>query len=148
MKEYKFKINGNEYTVEVAGIEDHIATVSVNGAQYEVEIEGLAVSPKPLTKTPKVVSTSTVPVTDDVPVRTARPEASATAGDVKSPLPGVILELSGKVGDSVKVGQRLLILEAMKMENNIDSDKEGVVKEIRVSKGDTVLEGDVLLTIG
>ena len=60
---------------------------------------------------------------------------------------GVILDINVKVGDTVSIGQKLLMLEAMKMENNIDSDKEGTVKEILVSKGDSVMEGDTLIVI-
>ena len=101
------------------------------------------------TKTPKIVRTQPVPTTDAHPAvaKTASPGA-ATSGTVKTPLPGVVLDVLVNPGDTVKVGQRLLILEAMKMENNIDSDKEGKVIEVKVRKGDSVLEGDVLLTIG
>ena len=67
---------------------------------------------------------------------------------VKSPLPGVILDIRIKEGDPVAVGQTLVVLEAMKMENNIDSDRAGVVKSIKVNRGDSVLEGDVLITLG
>ncbi|MBQ4279229.1 MAG: acetyl-CoA carboxylase biotin carboxyl carrier protein subunit [Rikenellaceae bacterium] len=146
MKSYKFKINGSEYVVEINNIEDNTANVSVNGAEYEVEIDGKA--PK-ATKTPKLVQSVAVPSTDAHPAvaKTSAP-AGAGAGAVKSPLPGVILDLQVKVGDTVAVGQRLLVLEAMKMENNIDSDRAGVVREIKVNKGDSVLEGDVLLIIG
>ncbi|MCD8186804.1 MAG: acetyl-CoA carboxylase biotin carboxyl carrier protein subunit, partial [Rikenellaceae bacterium] len=70
------------------------------------------------------------------------------ANAMKAPLPGVILSIDVKVGETVKVGQRLFVLEAMKMENNIDSDREGIVREIKVEKGDSVLEGDVIMTIG
>ena len=69
-------------------------------------------------------------------------------GLIKSPLPGVILGVHVKEGDLVKVGVKLITLEAMKMENNINSDKEGVIKSIKVRQGDSVLEGDVLIEIG
>lgn len=142
MKEYRFKINGNPYEVCVDKIENGTATVRVNGAEYSVEIEGQA----------KTVPTVKAPVAATAPVAaSAAPKAATTAsGDgapVKSPLPGVILDVAVKVGDSVKVGDRLVVLEAMKMENNIDSDRAGVVKSIAVNRGDSVLEGDVLLTI-
>ena len=83
-------------------------------------------------------------VTATAPAPAAKP---AAGGAVKSPLPGVVLDIQVAVGDRVGTGQRLMILEAMKMENNIDSDREGTVKEIKVATGDSVLEGDVLLTI-
>lgn len=145
MKDFKFKINGIDYSVHIANVEGNIAEVEVNGTPYKVEID------KELkqTKTPKLVRPDTVPVTDSHPAvaKTASP-GSATSGAIKSPLPGVILEVLVRPGDAVKVGQRLIVLEAMKMENNIDSDKEGKVVEIRVNKGDTVLEGEVLIIIG
>ncbi|HNS29337.1 MAG TPA: biotin/lipoyl-binding protein [Tenuifilaceae bacterium] len=145
MKDFKFKINGIDYSVHIANVEGNIAEVEVNGTPYKVEID------KELkqTKTPKLVRPDTVPVTDSHPAvaKTASP-GSATSGAIKSPLPGVILEVLVRPGDAVKVGQRLIVLEAMKMENNIDSDKEGKVVEIRVNKGDSVLEGEVLIIIG
>lgn len=145
MKDFKFKINGNDYTVHVANVEGNVAEVEVNGTPYKVELD------KELkqTKTPRLVRTESVPATDSHPsvAKTASP-GSANVGSIKSPLPGVVLDIYVKPGDMVKVGQRLLLLEAMKMENNIDSDKEGKVVEVKVSKGGSVLEGDVLLIIG
>lgn len=151
MKEYKIKINGNEYAVSISNVEDNTALVNVNGTQYEVEVEGMN-APK-VSKTPKIVQQPTVTATTEshpATARTASPAstASATAGNIKSPLPGVVLDVMVHVGDAVKTGQRLMILEAMKMENNIDSDRDGTVKEIKARKGDSVLEGDVLITIG
>ncbi len=144
MKQYKFKINGNEYTVDIVSVEVDKSMVAVNGANFEVELEGSTA--KPATKTPKVARPNTQEVT--VPVAQVSPRSTGGAGDIKAPLPGVILSLDVKVGDTVKVGQRLFVLEAMKMENNIDSDKEGTVKEIKVNRGDSVLEGDVIMSIG
>lgn len=149
MKEYKIKINGNEYAVSVSNVEDNTAYVNVNGTEYQVEVEGMASRPK----TPKVVQQATVATSTESHPATARTSspastASANAGNIKSPLPGVVLDVMVRVGDAVKTGQRLMILEAMKMENNIDSDRDGVVKEIVARKGDSVLEGDVLITIG
>jgi len=143
MKDFKFKINGNEYVVHISNVDGNIAELEVNGTPYKVEME------KELrqTKTPKLVRPSAVPTTDSHPA-VAKTVSPGAAGAVKSPLPGVVLEVNVKPGDQVKVGQRLLVLEAMKMENNIDSDKEGKVIEVKVNKGDSVLEGDVLVIIG
>ncbi len=145
MKDFKFKINGNEYVVHIANVEGNIAELEVNGTPYRVELD------KELkqTKTPKLVRPEAIPATDSHPAiaKTVSPGAS-TSGAVKSPLPGVILDVHVKPGDTVKIGQHLLVLEAMKMENNIDSDKEGKVLEVKVHKGDSVLEGDVLVIIG
>lgn len=145
MNDFKYKINGNEYNVHIANVEGNVAELEVNGTPYRVEMEKALKQ----TKTPKIVRTQPVPSTDAHPAvaKTASPGA-ATSGTVKTPLPGVVLDVLVNPGDTVKVGQRLLILEAMKMENNIDSDKEGKVIEVKVRKGDSVLEGDVLLTIG
>ncbi len=143
MKEYKFRINGNNYAVSIKGMDDNAAEVTVNGSDYIVEVEGMTVKPK----TPKLMQTVAVPSTDAHPsvARTSKPGGGA--GAIKSPLPGVILDMLVREGDKVGIGQRLLVLEAMKMENNIDSDKEGVVKSVPVRKGDSVLEGDVLVVI-
>ena len=146
MKDYKFKIHGNEYEVSINSVEDNIADVTVNGTQYEVEIEGKASKVSKITKpTP---STSSAATTAEV-ISTAKAAAKKSAGTaVKSPLPGVIVDLKVREGDQVKAGQHLLILEAMKMENNIDADRDGIVVELKMNKGDSVLEGDTLLTIG
>ena len=147
MKEYKIKINGNDYQVVVGDIEDGVANITVNGMEYTAELKGTASKPK----TPKMVQQPTVMSTDYHPstARTVAPAPAPPAGagsSIKSPLPGVLLDVNVREGDKVKVGQKLMVLEAMKMENNIDSDIEGTVKSIVKQKGDSVLEGDVLIT--
>jgi len=146
MKNYKFKINGNEYEVDIINVDGNIAQLEVNGTPYNVELEK---DIKPM-KTPKLVRQVAVPSTDSTPsiALTSNPSAPKGGGTVKSPLPGVVLELHVREGDTVKIGQKLLTLEAMKMENNIDSDKDGVVTSIKAHKGDNVMEGDVLVIIG
>jgi glutaconyl-CoA/methylmalonyl-CoA decarboxylase subunit gamma len=145
MKRFKFTIHGNQYEVEIQQIDDNIATVEVNGMIYEVEVDK---SLQPV-KTPKLVRTPLVVSTDATPsiAKTSSPSTPKGGGNIKSPLPGVILNIHVNLGDAVKMGQKLITLEAMKMENNIDADKEGVVKEIKVKKGDSVMEGDILITI-
>ena len=143
MKEFKYKINGNLYTVNINQIEDNIATVEVNGTPYKVELNKPAKKQiKPLTRP------QAAPVTPAGEPVVSRPAAASVAGAVRSPLPGVILEINVSVGDTVKAGQKVAILEAMKMENNIDADRAGVVKQILVQQGATVMEGDVLIVIG
>ena len=146
MKRFKFTINGNKYETEVIHIEDNVAEIEVNGTKYYVEVNR---DIKP-TKTPKLVRANAVPSTDAHPsvAKTSNPSAPKGAGAVKSPLPGVILEMLVREGDKVKMGQRLLVLEAMKMENNIEADKAGTVTSILKHKGDSVMEGDVLIMIG
>jgi len=146
MKNFKFTINGNEYDAEIIGIEENTAEVSVNGVRYTVEIDRKMQA----IKTPKLVRTMAVPSTDSHPSvsKTASPSAPKGTGNIKSPLPGVILEIYVREGDIVKIGQKLLMLEAMKMENNINADKEGKVVSLKVGKGDSVMEGDILIVIG
>mgnify|MGYP001079965668 CR=1 FL=1 len=137
MKEYKYKINGNVYKVAIGDIEDNIAHVEVNGTPYKVEME----------KAPKaVVKPVAAPAAPATPV--VKPAAASTGkSGVKSPLPGVILDIKVNVGDTVKKGQVIIILEAMKMENNINADKDGKITAINVNKGDSVLEGTDLVII-
>jgi len=146
MKKFKFTINGNQYETEVLSIEDNIAEIEVNGTLYKVEVDKTIKS----TKTPKLVRQAAVPSTDSHPsvAKTSSPVGPKGAGSIKSPLPGVVLEMFVREGDTVKMGQKLLMLEAMKMENNIEADKAGKVVSILKHKGDSVMEGDVLIIIG
>lgn len=146
MKKYKFSINGNEYETEILNIEENVAEIEVNGTLYKVVLEKEIKT----TKTPKLIRTTAVPSTDIHPsvAKTSSPAGPKGAGSIKSPLPGVILEVYVKEGDIVKMGQKLLMLEAMKMENNIEADKAGKVVSILKQKGDSVMEGDVLILIG
>jgi biotin carboxyl carrier protein len=145
MKEYKYKINGNLYNVVIGDIEDNIAHVEVNGTHYTVEMEK-----KPKAEVaPKPVARPAAPAPAPAPASTPAPAAKPAAGKsgIKSPLPGVILDIKCNVGDEVKKGQTLIILEAMKMENSINADKDGKITAINVSKGESVLEGTDLVII-
>jgi glutaconyl-CoA/methylmalonyl-CoA decarboxylase subunit gamma len=146
MKKFKFTINGNVYEADILGIDENIAEVEVNGTVYTVEVD----RSMPVTKTPKLVRTVAVPSTDSHPSmsKTASPSGPKGSGNIKSPLPGTILDVHVKEGDVVKIGQKLITLEAMKMENNINADKEGRVISLKVKQGDPVMEGDVLIVIG
>jgi len=146
MKKFKLTINGNKYDVDILNVERTFAEIEVNGSLYKVEVDK---DLKP-TKTPVLVRQKSVPSSDSdkATVKTSSPSSPKGAGTIKSPLPGVILNVYVKEGDTVKLGDKLLTLEAMKMENNIDSDKEGVVKSVKVKQGDSVLEGDTLIEIG
>lgn len=137
MKKYEFTIRGNSYKVKIKSFEDSLAVVEVNGTVYEVQLHQEVKA----TKTPKLVR-SAPPVT---PVKSIAPAAGLKK--VTAPLPGTIHKLLVKEGDSVKVGDNMLILEAMKMENNILAETSGTVKSIRVKDGDSVLQGDVILEI-
>jgi biotin carboxyl carrier protein len=146
MKNFKFTIQGNKYDVKVLDVDENIAEIEVNGTLYKVEVDR-KITP---TKTPRLVRSVAVPSTESVPsqLKTSAPEAPKGAGFIKSPLPGVILDVHIREGDKVSAGTKLITLEAMKMENNINADKAGVVKSLKVKKGDSVLEGDILIEIG
>ena len=142
MKNYKFKINGTSYTVDINNVEGQTIELELNGTSYKVEVDKEIKQ----TKTPKLVRPVAVPSTDSTP-QTAKTTSSGSQ-TVKSPLPGTVLDIYVNVGDVVTVGQKLIMLEAMKMENIIDSDLAGTITEIKARKGDSIMEGDVLITIG
>ena len=144
MKEYKYTINGNKYNVTIGDIEENIAHVEVNGTPYTVEMEKAPAAPKKVVR--PVVTAAPVAAAAPEPAKVSRPAAGGKSG-IKSPLPGVILQVKVNVGDQVTKGQVLMVLEAMKMENNILSDKDGKVAAINVSKGDSILEGTDLIVI-
>ena len=160
MKEYKYKINGNEYSVAIIDLEGDKAAVEVNGVSYQVNIltEGYtAPAPRPAAKpaapAPAPAAAPAAPAPAPQPIAPAAPaaEPAAPAGKgtaVQSPLPGVILDIKVAVGDQVKAGQTVAILEAMKMENNINAECDGVITAIKVSKGDNILEGSDIVIIG
>jgi len=143
MKAFRYKINGTQYRVDVLSEEETVVELEVNGTPYTVEIERPAKK-----KTEKLTRPAAAPVSaSGTPLVTPK-KAAGPGGAVKSPLPGVILDILVNVGDTVKTGDKLLLLEAMKMENTISSDHAGKVLEIRVGKGDSVLEGADLIIIG
>lgn len=141
IKEYNYKIKGVDYNVKINGIKDNIAKVDVNGIEFDVEMEKPIAQPKP------VVRAVAAPVKTVEAPRAAQEAVAAGVSAVKAPLPGTVNDIKVSVGQEVKKGDTIVVLEAMKMENNIDADRDGKIAEIRVSKGDTVMEGAVLVTI-
>ncbi len=144
MKTYKFKINGNEYNVDINSVEGNIADVTVNGASYKVEMDTPVASPIAAAPAPSATPAA-------APAAAAAPapaKASGAGKAVTSPLPGVIIEVSVKEGQAVKAGQKIAVIEAMKMENEIQADVDGTVTAILVNKGDSVLEGAEIVKIG
>ena len=151
MKAYKFKINGKEYNVAVNGIEGKNADVTVNGVNYQVELEN---EPSPAVaaagaQAPASVSDAqAIPLEGAQGVKTTAGNAVAGSGKViGSPLPGVIISVDVKEGQAVKRGQKVAVIEAMKMENEILSDVDGTITAIHVKQGDSVLEGADIVTI-
>jgi len=145
MKKFKFTIQGNAYEVEIQNIEDNVAEIEVNGSMYKVEIQR---EEKQQSKTPVLIRKSVEHVQSETEKKTHKPADKVKAGAIKAPLPGTILQLKKKVGDEVKSGDLLLVMEAMKMENNINADRSGKISALHCNVGDAVLEGDVLIEIG
>ncbi|MCF0179210.1 MAG: acetyl-CoA carboxylase biotin carboxyl carrier protein subunit [Bacteroidales bacterium] len=142
MKTYKMKINGNEYEVAVKNVEGINVEVEVNGKTYSVELEQAAKPAAPVVTRPVVV-----PTAGPTLVAPSTKPATTAVGATNSPLPGTVLSINIVVGQVVKAADVAIVLEAMKMENNINCGKDGVVKAIYVQKGDNVLEGASLFLI-
>lgn len=136
MKNYKFTISGNTYEVDILEVEGDIAKLEVNGTSYMVEIHKQVKQ----AKTPTLVR----PVLKE-PQKGIDKKEGGPRVEVKAPLPGVILELSVKPGDRVKKGQKLLVMEAMKMENEIKAENDGEIITVKVSQGQSVLQDEVLI---
>ncbi len=142
MKEYKYKINGNTYNVAIGDIVDNIADVLVNGTPYKVELEknkpvSVVNAPRP-SAAPRTASGEKV---------VAKAAVQTSGYKVTAPLPGTILSVNCKVGDTVSAADTVIVLEAMKMENAIHAGRDGKIASINVASGDSVLEGAVLVTL-
>jgi len=143
MKEYKISLQGKDFDVIIKELKANQAVVEVNGTEYAVGIENkrpAAIEPLKV----KPVHKSAAPAAPQ------RPVATAASGDdaVVSPLPGVIMKINVSEGDTVKTGQTVVILEAMKMENEVRAHKDGKISEVCVKNGDSVIEGAALVKIG
>ena len=146
MNNYQYKVNGKDYNVEIEDIVDNIATVKVNGKTFEVELSQPVKKP---VQHKKVQVHAPVATENATPAKETKPQAVAGAGNkIYAPLPGTITEVKVKVGDTVKTGETVLVLEAMKMQNTIEVDCDGKITSVLINNGDTVMEGAVLVTIG
>lgn len=142
MKKFKFNIKGHEYDVELISFEENIAKLDVNGTTYEVEIESEKIVQS---KTPKLVRQEIQTRRQDSKIKKS---ITKTQGhDVKIPLPGNILQVFVKNGDQVKLGDKLVMYEAMKMENTVLAEKDGTVQNLSVQPGDSVLQDQKLMEI-
>lgn len=142
MKAYKYTINGKKYEVTIGDIEDNIAQVTVNGEEYKVEME-----PEPKEEKPKVKVQPAAAAAPAAGAGDAPKAAVNTNNAVKAPLPGVITAINVKVGDQVNAGDAVVVLEAMKMANNLEAEKAGKVTAVCVEVGQSVMEGDALVVI-
>jgi len=141
MKKFNLKINDHSYSVDILSMDSNAATVDVNGILYEVEVEKeLKPSKAILPRKDFVPSSNSLP-----PVKTYTAENST--GIIRSPLPGKVIDIAVNVGDKVTIGQTVICIEAMKMENNIRADRDGVVKAICVQEGNVVIEAELLMEI-
>lgn len=143
MKEYKYTINGNQYEVEIGDIVDNIASVKVNGEDYKVEMEPEA---KPEKKKVVLGKPAAAP-SEGSATATASAANVNTNNAVKAPLPGTIVEVKVAVGDEVQPGDIVVVLEAMKMANNLEAEKGGKVTAVLVQPGQSVMEDDALVVI-
>lgn len=149
MKNFKFKINGTDYNVDINEVEGQEIKLDVNGTPYTVTMDKEMRQQKPRTTVVRDAAAPRVAAAAGEVQRSSAPNPNTAAGGTKvsTPLPGTILDVFVNVGDSVKSGQRVVLLEAMKMENNIEADTDGTVTAVNVRKGDSVLEGDTLIVI-
>ena len=154
MNKYQYKVKGVDYEVEIAEVEGNIAKVNVNGIPFELELQKpINAAKHPTMAAAKVAAPvatpapAPAPAPAAAPAATSAPSATASGNTVKAPLPGTVTEVKVQVGQQVSVGDTVIVLEAMKMQNNIESDYSGQVTSIVVKQGDTVMEGAVLLTI-
>ncbi|MBE6339434.1 MAG: biotin/lipoyl-binding protein [Bacteroidales bacterium] len=138
---YKFKLNGKRYEANVVSDTDNIIEIELNGKRYTVEVE--REQPKPRPAAPIITPTAA-----QMPSAPTQPQNKpAKVKKITSPLPGVVLDVKVQPGDAVKRGQVVMILEAMKMENEIEATDDGIVSSISKSKGDSVMEGDTLIVL-
>ena len=151
---YQYTVKGVDYEVEIQDIEGNIANVTVNGIPFEVEMKQPVKAGKQKVKLSgeqKESAPTATPTATATPAATttaaAQPAAAASGKPVVAPLPGTINEIKVKVGDKVNAGDTVVILEAMKMQNNIEAETSGTITSINVNKGDAVMEGDTLVTI-
>lgn len=152
MKQYKYTINGAQFDVTIDSIVGSKAKVEVNGIPFEVEMQGSSLVEEALpTVSTEAAATPAAPAAAPAaePAAPAAAKSGPGAGaPVKAPLPGVVTKILVKEGQGVKKGETVLVLEAMKMENNITAEADGTVTGICVSAGDSVMEGTTLITIG
>ena len=153
MKEYKFKINGKEYQVAIGEASGNMLSVNVNGADYQVELENMNAAAAAISAGAKKMAdapanASPASAAPNTAASAAAPAATGAGKTIKSPLPGIIISVDVKEGQAVKRGQKVAVIEAMKMENDILAECDGTVTAVHARKGDSVLEGADIVTIG
>ncbi len=149
MAKYQYTVKGVDYEVEIQDIEGNIANVTVNGIPFEVEMKQPVKAGKQKVKLSegRRVKSEEFNSSSASAASTSSAPTAAAGKPVVAPLPGTINEIKVKVGDKVNAGDTVVILEAMKMQNNIEAETSGTITSINVNKGDAVMEGDTLVTI-
>lgn len=142
MKEYKYTINGTQYVVAIGDTEENIVNVTVNGEDFKVEMEKEA---EPEKKKPVLGKPAAPAASESESAADKAPVNKNNA--IKAPLPGVITDIKVAVGDEVQAGDTVVVLEAMKMANNLQTEKAGKVTAICVKIGESVMEDDALVVI-
>ncbi|MCD6588981.1 MAG: hypothetical protein J7K88_10580 [Candidatus Fermentibacteraceae bacterium] len=145
MPEYRITVNKKTYSVNIGRIEDECVEVKLGDVTYKVAVETPRKKSK---KTPRLDRGRAVPDASSAPDRTAAPGSSSGKGDILAPLPGAILKVLVAVNEEVTAGQTVAVMEAMKMENEIESHLSGKVTRIAAKEGDTVLENALIMSIG
>jgi biotin carboxyl carrier protein len=138
MKTFKFKINETNYRVNILSHEGNDIDLEVNGTKYAVKLK----EDVKTTKTPTLVRSAS-----KRPVEPLKVNPTTKKTKILAPIPGVIMQVDVKVGDQVKVGDRLIQLEAMKMENNITSEKNGTISAVHVVKDQKVLQNELMIEL-
>ena len=146
MREYKLTISGHSYTVSLLKVTDEEVVAEVNGVEHTVTIDEIK-TVSPAASLPLCPTKAASPVSVEQPSVSPEPASIAGSGLMTSPIPGHILEVCVSVGDKVLEGQKLLVLEAMKLENIITAQRSGVVKKLLVSQGDAVTHGQAMVEI-
>lgn len=147
MKKYKFTINGSDYEVVIKGIENDVATLDVNGSTYSVKLNQEAETK--ISKTPVLIrkEVERKPGENKEKLAPVSNEAKPSSKAIKSPLPGSIIKVVVNEGDVVKEGDVLLVMESMKMENNILAERNGTIAKVCVKAGQAVLQEENLFEI-
>jgi len=145
-KKIQLEINGKDYSVVIEEFSAHDALVKVNGKEYKVGIKDLGIEQVSDIR-PKMEQSAPSPAAGQSPIKLHRPKSLIQASSVTAPLPGLVQKLLVSAGDSVEAGQKVVIMEAMKMENEIQSKINGIVKEIKVKEGESIEEGAVIMIL-
>jgi glutaconyl-CoA/methylmalonyl-CoA decarboxylase subunit gamma len=145
MKEYKLKINNNSYTVVIKDVTDDAVLAEVNGKQHVVHIDTIT----NLTAITDTQNSPPISAAPSSPAAVTQPSTAkpAESGSIITPIPGQIVSITVSLGEQVRTGQKLLVLEAMKLENSITATMDGTVSEILIAEGDVVNQGQPLIVL-